>query len=33
MRVQLECCALAGMFTLKDVDNIMNEVKGVSSGS
>jgi len=33
MRVQLECCALAGMFTLKEVDNIMNEVKGVSSGS
>ena len=33
MRVQLECCALAGMFTLKEVDSIMNEVKGVSSGS
>ena len=33
IRVQLECCALAGMFTLKEVDNIMNEVKGVSSGS
>ena len=33
IRVQLECCAMAGMFTLKEVDSIMNEVKGVSSGS
>ena len=33
VRVQLECCALAGMFTLKEVDNIMNEVKGGSNGS
>ena len=28
IRVQLECCALAGMFTLNEVDTIMNEVKG-----
>ena len=33
IRVQLECCAIAGMFTLKEVDSIMNEVKGVSDGS
>ena len=30
IRVQLECCAMAGMFTLKEVDTIMCEVKGGS---
>ena len=33
IRVQLECCALAGMFTLKEVSTIMEQIKGVSDES
>ena len=33
IRVQLECCAMAGMFTLKEVSTIMEQIKGVSDGS
>ena len=33
VRVQLECCAMAGMFTLKEVDTIMEQIKGVSDES
>jgi hypothetical protein len=33
IRVQLECCAIAGMFTLKEVSTIMEQIKGVSDGS
>jgi hypothetical protein len=30
IRVQLECCAMAGMFTLQEVSTIMEQIKGVS---
>ena len=33
VRVQLECCAMAGMFTLQEVSTIMEQIKGVSDGS
>tara|TARA_R110000782_G_scaffold18486_3_gene50846 strand:+ start:474 stop:731 length:258 start_codon:yes stop_codon:yes gene_type:complete len=33
IRVQLEDCAIAGKFTLKEVDNIMHEIKVPSNGS
>lgn len=33
VRVQLECCAMAGMFTLQEVDTIMEQIKGVSDES
>jgi hypothetical protein len=33
IRVQLESYARAGMFTLKEVSTIMEQIKGVSNGS
>ena len=33
IRVQLECCAMAGMFTLQEVSTIMEQIKGGSNGS
>ena len=33
IRVQLECGAMAGMFTLQEVSTIMEQIKGVSDGS
>ncbi len=30
IQVQLECCAMSGMFTLKDVESIMTEARGIA---